>query len=597
MDLRRAGLHGEGVFRRGWPVLGALLIALFAAPLVSALPRGASRSGIEVYPRPGTDTAHPATTVSIRGVVPERLGEVTVAGTSSGVAAGRLRRHRDRAGASFVPERPFTPGERVVVDAEVPLGRDDRVTFQIGAPGAVSPTSLPPAEATTAPPEPTRFRSAPSVVAPTVEVEGRRVGGLVLSTPQGTPTTHRGAMITDADGDLVWWYSPADERSIANLFVTRLHGQPVLTWFEGEAPYTPGWFLGEWVVVDRSYRQVARIRAGNGLQADVHELALTDRGTAWVVAYQPLVRDAVVSGGKPDSVVLDGVIQEVDVETGDVLFEWHSLDHVPLEWSVLGVPESGPFDYAHINSVQEAPDGDLLVVMRHTSMVAEIDRATGRVEWALGGPGATVTPGDDPGVRYPHHARWVGEQLLSVFDNGVGGDPPASRGVVYALDEQTRRATPVTEYTERPAAYTATQGSLQLLGGTAVVGWGELGTASVFSADGGRPLGRLRLSAQSYRILVDDWEATPAAAPQVVVDGDEVAVSWNGATQVATWELRSLDAEGVLRRTLSVPSRGFETVLPLDDAAADAVTLRALDAAGAVLVDTAVTALDSPPRR
>ena len=43
-------------------------------------------------------------------------------------------------------------------------------------------------------------------------------------------------------------------------------------------------------------------------------------------------------GGPGDGQVFDGVVEEIDVATGGVLFEWHSLDHVPLTESHAPVP-------------------------------------------------------------------------------------------------------------------------------------------------------------------------------------------------------------------------------------------------------------------
>ena len=53
--------------------------------------------------------------------------------------------------------------------------------------------------------------------------------------------------------------------------------------------------------------------------------------------------------------MLDSVVQEIDIKTGLVLYQWDSLDHVPLADSYEAMPATagGPFDYFHINSVQQ----------------------------------------------------------------------------------------------------------------------------------------------------------------------------------------------------------------------------------------------------
>ena len=97
--------------------------------------------------------------------------------------------------------------------------------------------------------------------------------------------------------------------------------------------------------------------------------------------------------------VLDGIAQEVDIETGEVLFEWHSLDHVGVEESHY---QPSPalkrgFDYFHINSIDLYPDGYLTISARMTSAVYKVDRATGEVVWLLvPGPHSSTTPAATP---------------------------------------------------------------------------------------------------------------------------------------------------------------------------------------------------------
>lgn len=554
--------------------VGALLLPLLR-PSASSPPGEPT-----MYPPPGTDTAHPATTVSLRGLSPRQIGPVRVVGTRSGAHAGTVRAHRDGVGLTFVPDRPFAPGERVAVTTGA---EPATATFEVAVPGAVPAGDGRAPETPAAPEQVTAFHSTPEIVAPVVTASGERVPGLVLSTPSTTESTPRAVMITDADGELVWWRSAA-ERSAAALHATEWQGAPALAWFEGDMPLSPGWFQGEWIVVDHTYREVARVRAGNGLHADIHDLHLTDRGTAIVVAYQPVVRDATAHGGDARTVVLDAVVQEVDPATGDVWFEWHALDHIPLEWSEVGATEHNVFDYAHINAAVEGPTGDLLVTFRHTSMVTEIDRDTGRLTWVLGGRHPTVEVVDDRGIRFPHHARWRPDGTLSVFDNGVGFEPETSRGVVYRLDVDDHTATPVSTYAAEPPVYTATQGALQHRGpSTALASWGELGTATLFTD--GAPTGTVDIGAPTYRILVAEWDGRPAATPRAAVHDGAVHVSWNGATHVARWELLRGDDAGQLRVVAGAARTGFETRLPLEGAGAVA-QVRARDGDGAVLGHT-----------
>ena len=42
-------------------------------------------------------------------------------------------------------------------------------------------------------------------------------------------------------------------------------------------------------------------------------------------------RDLSSVGGSRSGVVWQGIVQELDIQTGEVLFEWQSLDHVGLD--------------------------------------------------------------------------------------------------------------------------------------------------------------------------------------------------------------------------------------------------------------------------
>src|SRR5262249_37710708 len=141
------------------------------------------------------------------------------------------------------------------------------------------------------------------------------------------------------------------------------------------------------VILDRHYRQIATVHAGNGLGADLHEFNITPQGTALITAYQPVYWNGSAIGRSGQMEVLDSVVQEIDIPTGNVLFQWDSLDHVPLQDSYWqrSNPDTGAFDYFHVNSIQQTADANLIISARNTWAVYKIDRASGQVLWTLGG--------------------------------------------------------------------------------------------------------------------------------------------------------------------------------------------------------------------
>ena len=106
-----------------------------------------------------------------------------------------------------------------------------------------------------------------------------------------------GPMILDPRGGVVWFkpLPPASRRP--TCAVQQYAGKPVLTWWQGDVS-VHGFGLGEGVIADQSYTDIAHVRAGNGLQADLHEFQLTPQGTALITAYEPIYCDLAADGGK-----------------------------------------------------------------------------------------------------------------------------------------------------------------------------------------------------------------------------------------------------------------------------------------------------------
>jgi hypothetical protein len=129
-----------------------------------------------------------------------------------------------------------------------------------------------------------------------------------------------GCLILDNEGQPVWFRSlQREDWDVMDFKLQRYRARPVLTWWEG--PHT-GYGQGEFVIADESYREVTRVRAGNGYKADHHEFQITPEGTALFDIYGQTSADLSGMGGERDATVLDGIVQEVDIETGEVLSEF-----------------------------------------------------------------------------------------------------------------------------------------------------------------------------------------------------------------------------------------------------------------------------------
>jgi hypothetical protein len=409
----------------------------------------------------------------------------------------------------------------------------------------------------TPPPGTQYFVSAPQLRPPALTVNTRTTGstGLLFVASLNGPG-QRGPLILDDRGRAVWFH-PVN--SVAFNFRRQLYrGEPVLTWWEG-AISDGGVGEGEGVIVDATYTEIARVRAGNGLKADEHELLLTPRGTALITALESVPADLTAVNGAPSSNTLDSIVQEIDVSTGRVLFEWRSLDHVPVTDSYAGIVD--PYDYFHVNSIDVDVDGNLLVSGRNTATIYKVDRTSGKVLWRLGGKSSDFTMGSGARFMFQHDARGHTDGTLTLFDDGPGPSSQQARALRLGLDFAGMEAILLQEYTHPVPLDVAEMGNAQFLADdSVVVGWGNQPYITEFGPGGDvRFDAKFDGSAWNYRAFRDVWVGRPKSLPAVVVERHAgevlVHVSWNGSTETAYWRI---EADDLLK---TVAATGFETVI------------------------------------
>ena len=431
---------------------------------------------------------------------------------------------------------------------------------------------------------------------PVVQVLARsknaKSGYIFVAEKQGGKTG--GPMIVDSRGRVVWYHQIAPPLQATDFRVQRYRGKPVLTWWQGTESVA-GVGKGEYEIYDTSYRRVATVRAGHGLRGDLHEFQLTPRGTAFITAYREIPADLSSVGGPKRGYIFDSVVEEIDVASGRVVFEWHSIDHVPLSESTQANREPAhnaskkrPLDYFHVNSVADGPGGTILISGRNVSTIYLLAR-DGHILWRLGGKQSDFGPKVAVRFAFQHNARLHGK-LLSLFDNGgIPRVEPFSRPLVLQLDIPARRASILRTYQPPKKIASPYEGNLQLLpGGGALVGWGGIRQVSEFAASGALLL-QLRLPyGDTYRAYLAGWAGRPAARPAVAVDGKTLYASWNGATRIAGWQLLAGPDAAHLAPAARQAWSGLEAAIPLDGTA-KVVAVRALAASGKVLGTSSAT--------
>lgn len=582
---------------------------------------------IDVTPAPETDTANPRTQISFLGVPATQIQEVSVIGTHSGEHSGHLRSYSQGDGASFVPNAPFDAGERVTVHLSIGGRRSGtgdqgskRATFDFRVdtpyPTAAVP-SFPNPRAT--PADYQSFDTLPGVQAPILSVstpDRDPTSGDILTTNGPGPGQY-GPLIYTPQGRLVWFDHLPSGKTAENLSVQSYEGRRSLTFWQGKV-LSLGFGQGEDVVMNSAYQTVARVTGGNGLQADLHDFQIAPHGISYTTAFNAIRCDLSSVEGVRNGVILDTAVQEIDMKTGLVRWEWHSLDHVGATESETTTPtKPTPWDWFHINSIDVEGGkanryGNIFISARSTWAGYQIEGGSGNILWRLGGLKSSFKMGPGTETAWQHDGRVLPSGEVTFFDDG--SNPPIhqqSRGLRIALDSRTHEAHLIAAYTHpNPPLLTPSQGNMQTLAnGNAVVGYGGVPAISEFA-----PAGTLLFDAHLpfdmsfYRAFRFPWNGRPSTPPAVLSNsnntGEETIVhmSWNGASDVSSWRVLAGQRPGSLAVQTTIPASGFESSTILSKKYAYA-TVQALGATGKVLgsskaakVSTYAAALPSTPR-
>lgn len=441
------------------------------------------------------------------------------------------------------------------------------------------------------------YVSRPDFVAPVVEILTPANGvapGYTFVAPSSGPG-QRACMIVDTNGDVVWFH-PTTPQTAMDFRPAIYRGKPVLTWWET----LPGAGLGNGrhVIYDTSYREIASFPAGHKRPADLHEFRITHNNTALVTALETRRMDIRRLGGSRRGLVLGGVAQELEIPSARVLWEWRSLDHVPVD-DTYATQIGYPWDYFHINSLDVVDDGHLLISGRNTWGIYKVSRDTGKVMWRLGGKQSDFTLGKGVRFAFQHDARHLDAHTLSVFDNGGAERTQVesqSRGLLLHLDFKAKHASLIRALTHNPPVYGRVMGNVQRLpNGNFMVGWGADPHFTEFGADGSVHWdATLPHGGESYRAFRSPWQGKPSEPPRAAVgptgNGKALFASWNGATDVVAWRLLTGTSAEQLVAAGTVQRQGFETALRLPGGARYAAAA-ALDAAGAELARSVPVAL------
>ena len=344
------------------------------------------------------------------------------------------------------------------------------------------------------------FQSNPSKP-PQLQINSNSSGlapGYVFMAVGGEPTSlQRQPVIFDMSeermGTMIWSGNYSDA---FDFRAQTYQGEPVLTFWAG-APYN-GWGDGSFYILNASYVEIAKVEAvGYEGRADLHEFTITPDDTAMVLIYPVVPADlSPVGGAAEGGYIFDSIFQEVNISTGELIFEWKSSDHIPLNESYNLLNGRGAqdaaYDYFHINSADKDADGNYLISARTMDCIYKINGSDGSVIWRLGGKLNDFDLAGDAKFALQHDARWISREAqdrMTLFDNGPTENITYSRGLLLAIDQDAMTARLEQEFENTQRTFGTFQGSLQAINPSDpntnfMIGYGSEPYFAEFDSDG-----------------------------------------------------------------------------------------------------------------
>ncbi|KAL1795100.1 hypothetical protein ACET3X_006916 [Alternaria dauci] len=430
--------------------------------------------------------------------------------------------------------------------------------------------------------------------------------GLVFLGINGLPTSGQNwpaifEFSGERMGSLIWtgnYSEPFD-------FKTQTYkGEPVLTLWSGEL--LNGYGRGSYHILNQSYDEIAHFQVNHfgDEMGDIHEFDITADDTALVLIYHGIPWDLTASGGIEDGWLFENTFQEINIETGELVFEWNASTHVGINESYNSLPsdvgrsEEAPWDYFHVNSVEKDSNGDYLVSARVMDAIYKISGQDGSIIWRLQGKQSDFDVDPAANFAFQHDARWLNDDQtrMTIFDNGPTETVSYSRGLLLDVNQDEKTVKLITEFTNQGKTFATYEGSLQAIDPSNE-------TTNFMLGYGSQPFfteldhqGNILLDVQfgksnvvnAYRAYRQQWEGKPSTKPDVHwdQDGSTAFFSWNGATEVESWVVCTANAsDSRTWNNLTVARRtGFETTIDLSDVQLEGfVRGKAVSSDGAVL--------------
>jgi hypothetical protein len=332
----------------------------------------------------------------------------------------------------------------------------------------------------------TRLRAATTY---TYEVRSRSSSGQLGTTVTGTFTT--GELPAEfADFEFEATGSPTSPITVVQISTSTngwqgivavdRQGRPV--WFhEATTGAMGGWFRanGDAVVIDQGVQVIDALgdtvyslpqSAGAPYGNIHHGVTNSPSGGLLFVATDPRVVN--------DTTVVADAIWEWTPETGALVKRWSAHDF--LDWTTERGAASAAANWLHTNAISVGAHGNFIVSMRNMNQVLSIAPDWSRVQWRLGGAGATLALVPEDVFSGQHGAREIAPGHLLLFDNGFERTSAGSRVLEFQIDSLAGTATRVWDYTPVPPNFATRLGSVfRFANGNTLIDFGWFGSSPI----------------------------------------------------------------------------------------------------------------------
>ena len=264
-----------------------------------------------------------------------------------------------------------------------------------------------------------------------------------------------------------------------------------------------GYDPGKRVILDERYHVVKTIGLLTSRNGDVTSAEPLDGHDFYFFNPDHYIVSAYVERTRWGQLIYASYLQEV--QNDEVVFDWWSTGHTELPtW--IDPYFGAERDYAHFNSIQVLPDGNLFCSLRHLSSLVKIDRSggTGDIIWAIRG---NLLP-EEQNFSGQHQASLLEDGTLTLFDNGNGHTPAATRLLQLTINPETGEVTGGGNILpdDDNSYFTQACGSFTREGDYYVAGWGIPGLpdgphdrlVTEYDSEGHEIFG-LRLTGETYQ--------------------------------------------------------------------------------------------------